>query len=118
MKLRVAIILLMVSLAIPLLHGQQPTFRTQVDAIEIDAVVTDGSGRPVENLTAADFQLLENGTPQTIHSFGLVKVPRVFSRPGVADATVRTNTDSDGRLFVIALANMPEHLAYTGSVHR
>jgi len=111
MKLRVAITLLVVSFAVPLLHGQQPTFRSQVDTIEIDAVVTDSSGRPVENLTAADFQLLENGTPQTIHSFGLVTVPLVASRPAVADAAVQTNTDSDGRLFVIALGNMPAYLA-------
>ena len=49
---------------------QQPTFRVQVEAIEIDASVTDARGNVVTDLTKDDFEILENGRPQTITSFG------------------------------------------------
>ena len=54
---------------------QQPTFRVQVDAIEIDASVTDARGNVVTDLTREDFEILENGKPQTITSFELVNIP-------------------------------------------
>ena len=34
------------------------------------------SGNVVTNLTMDDFEILENGKPQTITSFGLVNIPR------------------------------------------
>jgi VWFA-related protein len=91
--------------------GQQapPSFRSQIDAIEIDAYVADRAGQPVEGLTRDDFEILENGQPQTISSFALVKVPMA---PAVAgDTPVQTNTDSNGRLYVIALGDMSPALA-------
>jgi len=48
---------------------QQPTFRTGVDAVTIDAIVTDKQGNPVTDLTAADFEIKENNKPQTIETF-------------------------------------------------
>jgi VWFA-related protein len=36
----------------------------------VDAVVTDGSGRPLAGLKADDFKILENGKPQTVRAFG------------------------------------------------
>ena len=36
----------------------------------VDAVVTDGSGKPVADLKADDFKILENGKPQAIRGFG------------------------------------------------
>ena len=55
---------------------QQPTFRVQVDAVEIDASVTDAQGNVVTDLTRDDFEILEDGKPQTITSFALVNLPR------------------------------------------
>ena len=46
-----------------------PTFDAYTTAVLVDVVVRDGKGRPVTNLTAADFELREDGTPQTIGSF-------------------------------------------------
>jgi len=110
MKLRLTATVAFVVLAIPLLKGQQqpPTFRTQVDAIVIDAFVADRNGNAVQNLTADDFELLENGKRQAITSFSLVNVPAAHAdRQG---PSVQTNTDSDGRLYVIALGNLPTAL--------
>jgi VWFA-related protein len=87
---------------------QQPTFRVQVDAIEVDASVTDASGNIVTDLTIDDFEILENGRPQTITSFALVNIPRARAeRPLFAEnriePDVQTNNQGEGRLYVFAL---------------
>ena len=46
----------------------QPRFKSGVDVVEADAVVVDGSGRPVRDLTAADFTLTVDGKPRPIES--------------------------------------------------
>jgi len=63
--------------AVALAGAQQParsprsqaTFDSYTTAILVDVVVRDGKGRPVTDLTAADFELKEDGTPQAIGSF-------------------------------------------------
>jgi VWFA-related protein len=46
-------------------QDQPPSFRTSVDVVRLDALVLDG-GRPVTDLTARDFEVLDNGVPQRI----------------------------------------------------
>jgi VWFA-related protein len=87
---------------------QQPTFRVQVEAIEIDASITDAQGNVVTDLTVDDFEILENGRPQTITSFGLVNIPHTRAeRPLFAanaiEPDVQSNNQGEGRLYVIAL---------------
>src|SRR5262249_27548586 len=45
------------------------TFRAATRLVEVSVVVHDGDGRPVSDLTAFDFQLLDEGQPQTIELF-------------------------------------------------
>ena len=45
---------------------QQPTFHIGVDAVRIDAVVTDARGNVVTDLTADDFELKDDGRPQKV----------------------------------------------------
>src|SRR5689334_6593227 len=83
---------------------QQPTFRVQVEAIEIDASVTDASGTVVTDLTRDDFEILEEGRAQTITSFGLVNIPRRRAdRPLFAanpvEPDVQSNNLAEGRLY-------------------
>ena len=40
-----------------LLIGQQPSFQTAIDLTPIDVAVVDDHGKPISNLTAADFQV-------------------------------------------------------------
>ena len=47
----------------------QTTFESYTTAMLVDVVVRDGKGRPVTDLTAADFELREDGTPQALGSF-------------------------------------------------
>ena len=114
MTSRIATTLTVVACCAHVLIGQQrpepaqPTFRVQVDAVEIDASVTDARGNVVTDLTIDDFEILENGRPQTITSFGLVNLPRTRAErplfaPKAIEPDVQSNNQSEGRLYVIAL---------------
>ena len=52
----------------------QQVFRASVDAVAVDVLVTR-DGRPVTDLTAADFALLDNRVPQRIESLLVEEVP-------------------------------------------
>jgi VWFA-related protein len=60
---------------------QQPIFRTGINFVRVDAIVTDRQGNPVTDLEASDFEVFENGQPQTVESFRLVNID------GAADGT-------------------------------
>lgn len=49
-------------------------FRARVDGVRLDVLVTDG-GRPVPGLTAADFEVRDNGVPQQIGIVNIGDVP-------------------------------------------
>ena len=46
--------------------GAAPVFRARVDLVQLDVFAADGEGQFVEGLTAADFEVLEDGRPQKI----------------------------------------------------
>ncbi len=52
---------------------QPPTFRAGTDLVRVDVTVLNRSGNPVTSLTAADFEVRDNGQPQEITSFKLVE---------------------------------------------
>ncbi len=45
---------------------QQPTFRGGTNLVQVDAVVTDADRRPMVDLTAADFEVLDDGKPVAV----------------------------------------------------
>src|SRR5919112_32731 len=53
---------------------QQPVFRTGADVVSVDASV-QRDRRPLTGLTAADFELLDNGVPQEISDVTYEKLP-------------------------------------------
>src|SRR3954467_5421847 len=58
---------LMAGLASGLLAQQEPPrFRVAVDMVRIDAVVTDKDGHVVRDLTANEFEILQDGKKQTV----------------------------------------------------
>lgn len=57
--------------------------RINVNLVQIDAIVTDGKGRPVTDLKAEDFQILQDGKPQVISNFSYV-LTAPAGRPGPA----------------------------------
>src|SRR5687767_13376151 len=50
-----------------------PTFRGAIDFVSVDVIVTDGD-KPVLDLAQSDFEITEDGKPQTIEQFRLIKV--------------------------------------------
>ena len=105
---RSAVVACVVLAAGAVLGAQQPTFRVRVDAIEIDAFVTDAQGNPVKGLTVDDFQILEDGKPQVIASFSQVDIPfeprtESLDAKAAVDPDVVSNVRSDGRAYLFML---------------
>ncbi len=46
-----------------------PTFRATVELVQFGVTVVDKQGKPVTGLKAEDFQIVENGKPQTLKFF-------------------------------------------------
>src|ERR1051325_5259355 len=77
----------------------------EVRIINVDAIVTDSSGRPVRGLTKDDFEVFENGTKQEISNFAEMSgatstasggrataeaPPRIESAPALPQQDVRS----------------------------
>lgn len=52
-----------------------PVFRSKVPLVVVDVVVTDVRDRPVSGLVKTDFEILEDGHPQTVSFFEEHKAP-------------------------------------------
>src|SRR4051812_14326740 len=89
--------------------GQQTTFKSAIELVQVDVVVIDKSGNTVRGLTAADFSLTDRKKAQTISSFDEASYTRETSttpavpmpadvRPDVID-----NQNTPGRLVVMVL---------------
>jgi VWFA-related protein len=86
---------------------QTPAFRTGINFVRVDALVTDSKGNAIENLTQDDFEVFEDNKPQKVESFRYIKVE---GNPleGELPRQIRTTWDEetelardDVRLFVI-----------------
>ena len=118
------ILLMSLSTAVSLVAQQRPaqpaasaqdappvTFRVEVNYVEVDALITDAQGNLITDLTANDFELLEDGKPQTISNFSLVNIPLERpERPLFAsmpiEPDVQTNTGSEGRMYLLLLDSL------------
>ena len=86
-------------------------FRGGINFVRIDAIVTDGDGRPVVDLEPSDFEISEDGEPQTIDTFRRVDLdgglmvgadgpPRAISSDSVEESEAARD---EVRLFGIFL---------------
>jgi VWFA-related protein len=88
---------------------QTPTFKVQVDYVDVDVLVTDKEGRFVRDLTKEDFEVFEDGRRQTIANFSVVDIPierldRPLYSPEPLEPDVESNEDPfEGRLYVLIL---------------
>src|SRR5712691_923080 len=91
---------------------QQPTFRVQVDYVEVDAVVTDRNGNLVRDLKKEDFQVLEDGKAQAINTFTFVNIPvERADRPLFAASPIEPDVKSnerpfEGRVYVMVIDDL------------
>lgn len=69
-----------------------PRFRSGIELVEVAVSVLDRDGRPVSDLTVADFEVRELGRMQTVVLFDRVEVPPPTG-PAIADATAAAASD-------------------------
>jgi VWFA-related protein len=96
----------------PAAQPQQPTFRVQVDYVEVDVVVTDQRGNLVRDLKKEDFQVFEDGKAQAINTFTHVDIPieradqPLFASSPI-EPDVKTNERPfDGRVYVMVIDDL------------
>ena len=91
---------------------QQPaaTFKTDINLIEVHAVVTDAKGEFVRDLTRDDFEIYESGRLQKPSVFQLVDVPMAEHTRKTAvevEPDVRASMPRfEGRLYVLLLDDL------------
>ena len=70
----VVVVVSAIGLLVGVTRAQEPVFRSSVDHVLLDVVVTDKDERPVLGLTQADFEVRERDRVQTIDDFKYVSV--------------------------------------------
>jgi VWFA-related protein len=100
-------------------QDQRPTFKTQANFVRVDVYPT-ADGRPVMDLRAADFELLEDGVPQAIDSFEHVNISpagpqSLRSEPNTIEASRQLAANPRNRVFVLFL-DVP-HVTVQGAWH-
>lgn len=88
-----------------------PVFRGGIDFVRVDVIVTDKSGKPVGDLKPTDFEVTEDGKPQTVETFKLVELNGgLIPGPDGPPREIRTDSDEeieaardDVRLFGVFL---------------
>jgi len=88
--------------------AQTPTFRTDTTLVQLPVRAVDGKGTFVRDLTAADFDVSEDGVPQTIAELSLVDLSvTAKAAPSAVPATGVLSTldleKVDGRIYVFLL---------------
>ena len=86
----------------------QPVFRTGINFVRVDVIATDKQGMPVTDLSLNDFEVFEDGKPQAVETFRLIKVDAVA--PEYTTRAIRTREDEEAaaadenaRIFVFFL---------------
>lgn len=98
----------------------QATFRSEINYVEVDVIVTDAQGNFVPGLTAADFELLDAGKPQAIEAFHEINVPieradrMLYSETSVHPDVASNERAADGRVYLIVLDDL--HTAPLGVI--
>jgi VWFA-related protein len=90
-----------------------PTFRSEIDYVQIPVRVLDARGEFVRGLTHSDFQILEDGQLQTITAFSAVDIPSIPVDVKVPDAPLAAAdavasdvpVEVDGRVYVFVFDN-------------
>jgi hypothetical protein len=86
--------------------GAQPTFRATTERIVIDAAVVDQAGRPITDVTAAEFELKVDGKPRGLLSVEflphLAEPAAPAARTGFAAFSTNERAQA-GRLVLIAI---------------
>jgi len=105
---------------------QQPTFKTGINYVRVDAIVSDKQGNPVKDLKLEDFDVTEDGRPQKLDSFRFINLGNLTEQQlattqppreirSVADEESEAARE-DVRIFVIFLDDYHVRLGNSMSV--
>jgi VWFA-related protein len=89
----------------------QPLFRAGINFVRVDVIVSDRNGNPVGDLKPEDFEIVEEGKPQSIQTFKLVSLDGgLMASTKEPPREIRTDADEeseaardDVRLFAFFL---------------
>jgi len=92
-------------------QGQpQPTFRAGINYVAVDVIVKDRRDNPVVDLRKEEFEVFEDGKPQPIEEFRLVKIDSTAKPGDPVPRRIRSRDDEqaeasreDVRVFAILL---------------
>ena len=89
--------------------ASQPTFKSGVNLVEVDVVVTDKAGQPVRGLRVEDFEVTEDGKIVSVETFTAIDLPAAPPGAVVAAAdrsgvSLASNDQQDeGRILLIVM---------------
>ncbi len=93
--------------------GAQALFRTSVQYVTVDVIVTDKDDKPIEDLKPDEFEIVEGGKAQKISDFQLVSIPAVsrdiavnVARQPEPDVATNTAPTPSSRLFVVVIDDL------------
>ena len=92
-------------------QAQPPTFRSNIELVQVDVVVVDKDGNPIRGLQRADFTLLDRGKPQTVATFDEIShapdaTAAIPSIPSVRLDVASNQTAQADRLIVLVIDDL------------
>jgi VWFA-related protein len=103
----------------------QPTFRSGVEFVTMDAIVRNGQDQFIADLKEDDFEIFEDGVQQQISLFTLVHGGRVHNlmtpppaptQEGIILPPTRPRNDAAGRIFLIIVDDLHLDFRNTGRI--
>jgi len=117
-----AVVLFLLSAGLVAQQPQRPTFTVRIDAVNMDVIVKDSSGRFVPDLKKEDFEIYEDGVKQDLTSMTMSyggRVTNVLAAPppptpeGILLPPRRAANVSSGRIFMFFVDDL--HLTFQQS---
>jgi len=85
-----------------------PTFKTGINFVRVDVIVSDKNGNPILDLKPEEFSVSEDNKPQKIEQFEVVKIDPLDQVQGPTNGEIRSREDEEReaarpevRMFVI-----------------
>jgi VWFA-related protein len=106
---------------------QRPTFTVRIDAVNMDVIVKDSSGRFIPDLKKEEFEVYEDGVKQDVTSMTMSyggRVTNVLEAPppptpeGILLPPRRAVNDTSGRIFIFFVDDLHLQFQQSGRVRQ
>ena len=67
---------------------KQPTFKSSINFVRVDVIISDNKGNPVLDLKQDEFSVFEDGKPQNVETFSVVKIDPLDQVEGPTNAEI------------------------------